>query len=415
MTTRSALARLLSTLSATAKATFYAVKGPNGDLTWRVESPAFAVGAKVHYIPDGHDGGEALYWPNEGDAFPWQFEIVLDDGTRETVASRDRWEQLCRQGGRLADVTPRYPTHEGGSAVFTRPLAFGAAHMLGLKQNGVRVVAEVDDNYLSDQHLNWFMQQADKDLRQTGKSWEDYRDDHARSICTADAIIVSTDHLRDVYWRELARLYGKKDLPDILVCRNHVDERFVPKTLVPPREDGKLRVGYMGSDSHVWDVDLIYEACVEAFVNGHEIVFVGINPAAINPKYRKSRKDWGRISYTHVPWTNDYRGTALPLDIGFCPLRVDSHTLCKSDIKWLEYGLSGAATVAQNCLVYNRTAVHGENALMANSPAEFVVQMRRLINEPGLRERLVTGTREYIEEERLLSKNTDEWRQAVYG
>jgi O-antigen biosynthesis protein len=259
------------------------------------------------------------------------------------------------------------------------------------------------------------MQKANKDLRESGKSWGDYVNDHARSICSGDGIIVSTEHLRDVYWKQLGDLFGKKNLPEIFVCRNLVDERFVPTDLVPPREDGKLRVGYMGSDSHLWDVDLIYEACVEAFVNGHEIVFIGIDPANINPIYRRSKKDWSRIDYTHIPWTNTFRGTALPLDIGFCPLVVDEHTLCKSDIKWLEYALSGAATIAQNCLVYNRTAKHNETALLASGPAEYVHQMRRLIQDAELRKSLVDATREYIREERMLLDHADEWKQAVYG
>ena len=396
--------------SSSPSSTWYAVKGPNGDLTWRVESPARAVGAKVNYIPDGDEGGRALYWPNQSDFFPWT--LVSDE---ERFDSREQWEKACEDRRALTNVHAEYPNQEGDAAVFTRPLAFGASHMIGLRQQGVRVVAEVDDNYLSDHHLNYFMQKANADLQESGKTWSDYRDDHARSIASGDAIIVSTDHLRDVYWKGLRKLFGKKDLPEIHVCRNLVDERFVPTELIPPREDGKLRIGYMGSDSHLWDVDLIYEACVEAFVNGHEIVFVGIDPANINPKYRRSRKEWGRINYTHIPWTNNYRGTALPLDIGFAPLIVDNHTLCKSDIKWLEYALSGAACIAQSCLVYNRTARHNETALFASGPAEYVHQMRRLIKESGLRESLVAATKQYIEEERMLMDNADEWKEAVLG
>lgn len=369
---------------------------------------------KVNYIPDGDDGGNALYWPNRSSFFPWSIKFTYQDGTSDVVSSREAYEGVCEtRRGERPDVGLDYPNQVGDVAVFTRPLAFGAAHMLGLRQQGVRVVAEVDDNYLAKHHLNYFMQKANADLAESGKTWDDYVDDHARSIASGNAIVVSTEHLRDVYWRQLGQLFGKKDLPDIHVCRNLVDERFIPTKLVPPRSDGKLRIGYMGSDSHLWDVDLIYEACVEAFVNGHEIVFIGIDPANINPKYRRSKKDWGRIDYTHVPWTNNFRGTALPLDIGFAPLIVDNHTLCKSDIKALEYGLSGAACVAQNCLVYNRTLT--DQVLFAGSPMEYVVQMRRLIKDPALRRGLVEGTLGYIREERMLLDHADEWKEAVYG
>lgn len=389
--------------------TFFAVKGPNGDLTWRVESPAHAIGAKVQYIPDD-EGFEALYWPNTGDAFPWRIELGLADGRRRTVSSKKAWRKLAREEDAIHARRAVYPAMEGTACVWTRPLAWQAAHMMEMRREyGVRVLAECDDNYLSDKRLNIFMQKA---------GWgENDRDNHTRSICVGDGLIVSTEYLRDTYWKGLTNLFGKKDVPEIFVCRNHVDERFVPTELSPRREDGRLRIGYMGSDSHIWDVDLIYEALRAAYDLGHEIVFVGINPTLLNPKFRRaSKKDWSRIEYTHIPWRNDgYRGSALPLDIGFCPLIVDNHTLGKSDIKWMEYALSGAATIAQNCLVYNRTAVHGEHALMANSPKEFHDRMIDLIERAPLRERLVANTRQYIREERLLLKNANEWRSAVLG
>ena len=103
------------------------------------------------------------------------------------------------------------------------------------------------------------------------------------------------------------------------------------------------------------------------------------------------------------------------MDIGLAPLVVNDHTLGKSDIKIMEYALSGAPTVAQNCLVYNRTFEHGETCLMAGSPADYVRQLRSLIDSPELRERLVTNTNQYIKEERMLADHTQEWRDAVYG
>lgn len=335
-------------------------------------------------------------------------EVTHEDGTEDRIASKEHWQALCEQRAKLVDRKVVHLEHEGGAAVFTRPLAFGAAHMIGMKAQGIRTVAECDDNYLSAEYLNVFMRLA---------GWgENNREEHIRSIATPDALILSTDYLRDIYHKGLRRQFGKKNLPDLFVCRNHIDEQYIPDELSPMRGDGKLRIGYMGSDSHVWDVDLIYDALYDAWLDGHEIVFVGINPRNLNPKYRQSRKDWTRIGYTHVPWRIDgFRGSALPLDIGLAPLVVNDHTLGKSDIKIMEYALSGAPCVAQNCLVYNRTFRHGETALLAGSPAEYVAQLRALIANPSLRMRLVENTQQYIREERLLSKNTREWEDAVFG
>ena len=394
------------TATSSPSSSWYAVKGPNGDLTWRVESPALAVGAKVNYIPD-ETGAEALYWPNLGGDFPWVMRGRYDDGSEAVISSKDEWKQAVDEHGSLTDVSCDYPEQEGDAAVFTRPLAWLAAHMMEMRSQGIRVSAEVDDNYLSPQRLNIFMRKSGWD--------ENDRDNHMRSVCVGDALILSTEYLRDLYWKGLKKEFGKTHLPEMHVCRNHVDRRFMPAAFVPPRTDGRLRIGYMGSDSHIWDVDLIYEALLFAFELGHEIVMVGLHPQMLNPKYRASKKDWSRIEYTHIPWSNDYRGTALPLDIGFAPLLVNDHTLGKSDIKALEYAMSGAATIAQNCLVYNRTLKHGETVLFANSPQEYVTQLAWLIGDNELREQLVKNTRQYIAEERLLENNVQEWRDAVYG
>lgn len=364
------------------------------------------VDAKVLYIDD-KTGAEQIGWPQTNGAFPWVMTGKFDDGSPARLASKKEWEDSLEQHNQLLDASVEYLWMEGEAAVFTRPLSWLAAHMMELRSQGVRVVAECDDNYLSDQRLNIFMRKA---------GWgENDREDHMRSVCVGDALIFSTEYLRDLYWKGLTKEFPKRYLPEMFVCRNHVDERFTPKELIPPRKDGKLRIGYMGSDSHIWDVDLIYEALLYAYQLGHEIVFIGIHPALLNPKYRTSKKDWSAIQYTHIPWSDNFRGTALPLDIGFAPLLVNDHTLGKSDIKWLEYALSGAACVAHNCLVYNRTAVHGETSLLAGSPREYVAQLDALLKSPKLRRDLVANTNQYIREERLIENNKQEWKEAVFG
>lgn len=382
-------------------ATWYAVHGPNGDLTWRVTGPADLIGAKLRLIPE--DEGMDIAYPNEGPHFPWQLKATEEEGATTTLSSKDEWKTYTTERRRLQSLETVYPEHEG-SAVFTRPMSWLATHGLELRRQGVRVLAEVDDNYMSPSRLNVMFDIAEATDRD--------RDDHARSICSMDGIIVSTDYLRDQYRTQLKAYFPGEKIPEIHVCRNHVDERHIPEV---PEYDGPLRVGYMGSDSHIWDVDLIYPALAKAKEKGCRIVMVGINPASVNPKYRRKNWDWEALDYEHIPWMLDYRGTALPLDVGLAPLLANTHTLCKSDIKALEYALSGAACVAQNNEVYTRTLTHGEHVLLAGSPREFVIQTEALLDDRGLRERLASNTLEYVREERMLADHKDEWLEAIVG
>jgi glycosyltransferase involved in cell wall biosynthesis len=87
--------------------------------------------------------------------------------------------------------------------------------------------------------------------------------------------------------------------------------------------------------------------------------------------------------------------------------------LGKSDVKAVEYAISGAAVVAQNNEVYNRTWVHGETALLVGSPQEMLQAVDLLVRDENLRLRLIENARQYVREERGLKQLQDEWGAAV--
>ena len=125
------------TAVATAPASWYVVKGSN-DTYWRVEVPAKAIGAQVFQIPI-ETGKEEISQPG------------LRDRTFRWVATEEG-----------AD----YPDHEG-TAVFTRPDEARATHALAMKDQGHRIVAEVDDNYFAPtkQNLSMRLRYDDRSTR----------------------------------------------------------------------------------------------------------------------------------------------------------------------------------------------------------------------------------------------------------
>src|SRR5262249_23733412 len=110
-----------------------------------------------------------------------------------------------------------------------------------------------------------------------------------------------------------------------------------------------------------------------------------------------------------------YHRRYLNIDIGLAPLVNNDHTMGKSDIKGLEYTMSGAAFVAQNNLVYNRTWKHGETALLAGGPDEMAHAVADLINNHRQREELAEAAKQYVLEERTIQGNLHEWQEAIVG
>lgn len=367
-----------------ASATWVTISG-NSDYYWRVLAPAKAIEAKAILIPE-ETGYTTVMEPNTDTVFPWAVEP-------------DIW----------------YGALEGDACVWTRPDPARAIHAQAMEQEyGVRTVAETDDNYLCNPKFNIYM-------RSNGFSAEE-RLKHLKSVSSMQAAVFTTEWLRDAYWREIKKNFGGGKgyrLPEMHVCGNHLFTEDWPE--VEPYS-GPLRVGWMGSPSHIWDVDLIWPALMYANYVGCKTVMVGYDPA--NPEHPVETplslskvKQWKKVNHEVVEWKRleGTRRLALPLDIGLCPLLYNDFTLGKSDIKAVEYTIAGAAVIAQSHPVYTKHWKHEETCLLAGSPSEFIDATKRLIRDPKLRRELIGNAQEYVRNERDITKHADEWRAAVLG
>lgn len=295
--------------------------------------------------------------------------------------------------------------------MWTRPDLARATHAKAMREQlGIRTVAETDDNYLTKPMLNVFMRSNGFDAKA--------RLDHMKAVFSMNAIVFSTGDLRDVYYRGMRDAFGRRGMPELHVCGNHVFEEDWPD---PVPRDGPLRVGWMGSPSHVWDVDLAWPALMYAKQQGCETWMIGYDPvnpdyAVTAPRAKDKVEQWRKVGYRHVGW-QDLQGKRqqLPVDIGLCPLLTNEFTLGKSDIKAVEYTIAGAAVVAQSNPVFNRNWVHGETALLANSPAGMLRAVDRLIRDDNLRERLTMNAQQYVREERGGDRIRQEWTEAISG
>jgi len=216
-------------------------------------------------------------------------------------------------------------------------------------------------------------------------------------------------------------------MPEFYVCQNHVPAQDWPEP-IPREHGGRIRVGWMGSPSHVWDVDLAWPALMYAKQRNADVWMIGYDPVKavvedaggeehLDRRALDKLRAWQRLGYKSIPWRKPakYERIPLPLDIGLCPLRTDAMTLGKSDVKALEMWINGACPIASNNSVYNRTVKHMENGLLAGSPSEMIDCVRRLLDDPGLRDHLVEAGQEYVREHRGARQMREEWGYAING
>lgn len=401
-------------------ATWIVQKGGN-DTWFRCDAPAQAVGGKVLYLK-GKRFERSISHPNRDTGLPWTLHLQTEDGV-VSASSKAEWDALCRRRVRYTEAVPVFPTVEG-AVVFTRPDGRRAVLAQYMREQGMLVCAETDDNYLSPGHMN---------LHQRQSGWtEDAIDITTRSMASFDRNIFSTDWLRDRYHKEMRRRLGKQNLPELFVCRNHI-----PHSAWPERKpyDGPLRVGFMGSGSHVWDINMAYTALHAAKnYGGATITMIGYNPAEpdkepdfyevngekIMARSQKSidyRAKWRQVVDTHIEWIDPgrYRRVPLPLDIGLAPLMgANDFTLGKSDAKALEYTIAGAACVLSTSGIYSAGGwKHEVNCLMAGSQQEMAEQTLRLCLDEKLRYDLVTAAQEMVWNERCEIQMREEWSEAL--
>lgn len=420
MGTRVAAAAGVGRLAPPAAATWIVAKG-GADIYWRAEAPASAVGGKVIAVLEKDLVG-AFATPNMRSEFPWSIHMRTPEGEVLSATSKTGWRRLAKAKQRYTAMWSEFPAVEG-TAVWTRPDIPRATLAYAMRDQGIRTVAEADDNYFAPVKQNLF-------LRHNGGGPE-YRDRHARAMWSMDACVFSTAALRDIYRKEFRERFGKKNMPGMYVCRNSV-----PRSDWPTRDegDGRLRVGYMGSPSHVWDVNLAYAAFHAAREHGYETVMIGYNPAdpdaGLSPELKANEHEWrsaksfayqekwSKVIGRHIPWVDpgEYHRAPLPLDIGIASILSDSFTLGKSDAKAVEYTISGAACVLQNNPVYNTAGwKHEVNCLMAATQEDFAYAVLRLAQDSKLRYELVSAAQEMVWNERNEETLREEWEEAING
>ncbi len=373
---------------------------------------------------------EAFLYPNRSTELPWRFRVVEEGGKGRLIRTRAEEERFRAEPHRIVALTREFPTLRGEPVVFARPDRTREALARSLRAEGVRTLAETDDNYFANKNLNIFARE--------NENWERDAHAHACAMASMHAIVFSTAWLRDAYLKEFTARFKVKGLPkkawlpEAFVCRNHMPSWAWPE---PAERDSVGTLGFMGSPSHVHDVSsLAYASFHAAKQFGWRTSFVGYNPADPDPDVpreievdgkmipTRSEKSlamsdtWAKVVDHHQRWIDpaEFKRGGLPFDIGLAPLQSNLFCFGKSDIKAIEYAVSGALPVVSRHQVFTRAGwVHRENCLMGSSQEDLAEQVVAAIRDPKMRSELVANARAMIRETRNEETMRDEWMAAL--
>jgi len=217
----------------------------------------------------------------------------------------------------------------------------------------------------------------------------------------ADGITTTNEHLAT---------YLKKFNKNVFIIPNYMDMEYW-KMPIKKNETDKIRLCYVGSVTHLLDIEMIAPALKEIltkYKDKVELLMVG------DLRWREVFKNFTNVDcFLGVPFDSySLRLNGLGMDIGIAPLRDNNFNRCKSNIKFLENTIAGGVTVASPT-VYSKTIKNGKNGFIAKNNDEWVKYLSLMIEDATLRKNIWQKAYSEVVGTYSLEKNIKKW-ESVY-
>jgi glycosyltransferase involved in cell wall biosynthesis len=220
-----------------------------------------------------------------------------------------------------------------------------------------------------------------------------------------DAVTVSSQPLFEFFQRLNPRTY---------LLPNCLDQRRWPVLPPPlPRSEGPVRIGYMGTSSHLGDLAAIgpvLKNLTRRYGERLEWSFYGLNPPegllegariSIVPARERDYAAFGRDLAANL--------AEKPLDMVIAPLQDNFFNRCKSPVKFLEYSALGLPGVYSRLEPYQQVVESGVNGFLAGKPDEWEASLVRLIGDPLLRQEMGRRAQETVLQNWLIEQHQHKW------
>lgn len=221
--------------------------------------------------------------------------------------------------------------------------------------------------------------------------------DHLQAM---DLVTVNSEPMADIVKRYCRHV---EVIPDLIATSLWNNTR--PGTRPP-----QLTVGVAGGDTHGKDWNIlipVWKILADKYDWLH-FVIVGEMHKALYESLPVGRRH-------HVGFTNilRYQSNYRWIDVGCAPLDDSKFNISKSPIKYYEYSMAFAATVASP-MVYSRVVHDGVTGCLATTTGEWVNRISELVDEPRVRFRMIEKARQDVYENYALNRQRVERMLEVY-
>jgi len=257
-----------------------------------------------------------------------------------------------------------------------------------LRANRIAVVVDMDDD-MSSIHPDNIAFQTYRHNTGTPLSWK-----WATESCKLATLVTAST-------KQLLRVYAKHG-------RGQVLDNYVPEAYLRFDKPEAGTFGWAGTTkSHPNDLQVTGRAVQQLQAEGFRFQVVG-GKSSVKEALRLPEPPECTGSVPLVEWA---KTIGERLDVGMAPLAATAFNMSKSRLKPIEYMAVGVPWVGSPREEYRRLHRESGCGLMADTPKEWAMQLKRLMTDDVLRKEQAEAGAEYMKDQ-TLQANAWRWAEA---
>lgn len=269
---------------------------------------------------------------------------------------------------------------------------------LNWKQKGKKIIYEIDDNLFDQKGLKL---RSDADTQNLARSTR-------MMAMLADQVIVSTPQLKKVLKPLNPQIQIIENKLDAALWKISTPQKNKPKQDIRKKDD-IVRIGFIGTPSHIQDLQLIKPAIDKIIKKyGKRVTVEVIGGFQRNLQQPLFGESIGLPINNDYPRFVEWLHKRVNWDIAIIPLVDDAFNASKSHLKFLECTALGMSCICSDVPSYRNIVRHGKNGLLTkNTTRGWYKSLEKLINNKDLRQSLTDQAYQELIQQHTIISNAD--------